>query len=74
MVSSQVEATGRDMLTKDTEHRDYSYDGSSLPAESPSNGRGLKLRTQKPSEDGNVKQSCQTGGYKISPEQCPCEA
>ncbi|XP_039526314.1 NF-kappa-B inhibitor zeta [Pimephales promelas] len=64
MVSSQVEATGRDMLTKDTEHRDYSYDGSSLPAESPSNGRGLKLRTQKPSEDGNVKQSCQTGSKK----------
>lgn len=75
MVSSQVKATGRDVLPEDTEHRDYSCDGSPLPAETPSNGSGVNLRipTQKPSEDSNTKKSCQIGGYKISPEPCPGE-
>ncbi|KAK7156281.1 hypothetical protein R3I94_006382 [Phoxinus phoxinus] len=69
MVSTirQVEATGRDMLPEDTEHRDYSCDGSPLPAETPSNGSGANLRipTQKPSEDNTTKKSCQTGPKKL---------
>lgn len=75
MVSSQVEATGRDILPEDTERLDYSCDESPLPAETPSNGSGenLRITTQKPSEDSNAKKSCQTGGHKISPEQCPGE-
>ncbi|CAM4552188.1 unnamed protein product [Leuciscus chuanchicus] len=63
MVSSQVEATGRDMLPEDTERRDYSCDESPLPAETPSNGSGANLRitTQKPSDDSNAKKGCRTG-------------
>ncbi|XP_077064894.1 uncharacterized protein LOC143716304 isoform X3 [Siphateles boraxobius] len=66
MVSSQVEVTGRDVLPEDTEHRDYSFDGSLLQAETPSNGSGSNLRipTQKPPEDSNAKKSCQTGPKK----------
>lgn len=75
MVSSQVEVTGREMLPKDTEQRDNSCDGSPLPAgpSSEVSGQNLRIPTQNRPGDSNAKKSCQIGGYKISPKQCPGE-
>ncbi|XP_050985729.1 uncharacterized protein zgc:113279 isoform X1 [Labeo rohita] len=63
MVSSKVKATERD---KDAEHRDYSCDGSPLPAEPLSNANrpNPPIPTQKTSRGSKAKNSCQTGSKK----------
>ncbi|XP_059370620.1 NF-kappa-B inhibitor zeta-like isoform X2 [Carassius carassius] len=66
MVSSQVKATGRDNPPKHSEQRDYSYNGSPLPAEPPSNANGPNppVPSQKTSGGNKDNYSSQTGPKK----------
>ncbi|XP_052431465.1 NF-kappa-B inhibitor zeta isoform X1 [Carassius gibelio] len=66
MVSSQVKATGREKPPKHTEQREYSCNGSPLPAELPShaNGPNPPVPSQKTSGDNKANYTSQTGPKK----------
>ncbi|XP_026138352.1 NF-kappa-B inhibitor zeta isoform X2 [Carassius auratus] len=66
MVSSQVKATGGEKPPKHTEQRDYSCNGSPLPAELPSNANGPNppVPSQKTSGGNKANYSSQTGPKK----------
>ncbi|XP_042595269.1 NF-kappa-B inhibitor zeta isoform X2 [Cyprinus carpio] len=66
MVSSQVKATGRIKPPKHTEQRDYSCNGSPLPAEPPSyaDGPNPPVPNQKTAGGNKANNSCQTGQKK----------
>lgn len=66
MVSSEVKTAEGDKPPED-----YSCDGSPLPAEPRSNANGpnLPVSSQKASGGNKAKNSCQNGGYKITPKE-----